>query len=449
MRDDADARRRPSGLWLEIRSSLWFVPSLLVLASIALGAALVEIDARFAPDLAERWPRLFGAGAEGSRGMLTAVATSMITVAGVTFSITIVALSLASSQFSPRILRNFMRDRRNQVVLGVFLGIFTYCVVVLRTIRGGDEGAFVPSVAVLVGVILGILGIGVLIFFIHHIADAIQASTIIANITAEALDVLERLHPDRLDGAGEDADDGSPAAEHDARSRTVPAPRNGYLRSVDDEKLLAFARRHGVVVHLRPAIGDFLVEGTPLLAWHAAAGGAPAPLDDRTAAAAAGCVDIGNYRTTDQDPGFGLRQLVDIAQKALSPGINDITTAITAVQHVAAILTRAASRRVGAWGAFADGAELVLDRPPTFERLLVGALDPLSAVARGNLAVLTALVDAVRTIGGVTPPGRRHAALRRQLDQLETDGAASLPVPSDRARFEERVLAAREALEVG
>jgi uncharacterized membrane protein len=231
----------------------------------------------------------------------------------------------------------------------------------------------------------------------------------------------------------------------------VPAPRNGYLRSVDDAGLLEFARRHGVVVHLRPAIGDFLVEGTPLLAWHAPAeaGGAPAPLDDRAAAAAAGCVDIGNYRTTDQDLGFGLRQLVDIAQKALSPGINDVTTAITAVQHVSAILTRAASRRLGAWGAFADCAELVLDRPPTFERLLVGALDPLSAAARGNLTVLAALVDAVLTIGGVTQQGRRRAALRRQLDRLETDGAASLSVPSDRARFEERLLAAREALEPG
>ena len=123
----------------------------------------------------------FGASAEGARGMLTAIATSMITVAGVTFSITIVALAQASNQFTPRILRNFMRDRANQFVLGVFAGIFAYCLVVLRTVRGGEE-AFIPSFSINVGLLMALAGVAVLIFFIHHIAMSLQASYIIASV---------------------------------------------------------------------------------------------------------------------------------------------------------------------------------------------------------------------------------------------------------------------------
>jgi uncharacterized membrane protein len=135
-----------------------------VLGALALAIALVEIDAFLDPHLWETWPRFFGAGADGARGTLSAVASSMITVAGVVFSITIVALSLASSQYSSRVLRHFMRDRITQTVLGVFVGVFAYCLIVLRTIRGGAEGPFVPSVAVMVGVMLAFAGIGFLIF---------------------------------------------------------------------------------------------------------------------------------------------------------------------------------------------------------------------------------------------------------------------------------------------
>jgi hypothetical protein len=160
----------------------------------------------------KKWPLLFGAGAAGSRGLLTAVASSMITVAGVVFSITIVALSLTSSQYTSRVLRNFMRDRMNQVVLGVFVGIFAYCLVVLRTIRGGDEGAFVPSLAVLGGLALAFVGIAFLIYFIHHISMSIQASSIIAAAAEETIAAVDHLFPKGLgDNADEDAD-GNPAA---------------------------------------------------------------------------------------------------------------------------------------------------------------------------------------------------------------------------------------------
>jgi len=176
--------------WQETRSSFWLVPAVIVLGAVALATGLIALEANIDVHLDKNWPLVFGAGAAGSRGLLTAVAGSMITVAGVVFSITIVVLSLTSSQYTSRVLRNFMRDRRNQVVLGVFLGVFVYCLVVLRTIRGGDEGAFVPSLAVLGGLALAFVGTAFLIYFIHHIAMSIQASTIVAAAAEETIDIL-------------------------------------------------------------------------------------------------------------------------------------------------------------------------------------------------------------------------------------------------------------------
>ena len=161
--------------WGTVRDSLWFMPTLSVLMAVLLAILLIVVDSILGNELWLRWSLVFGAGAEGSRGMLSAIATSMITVAGVAFSITIVALAQTSTQYSSRILRKFMGDRTNQLVLGVFVAIYAYCLIVLRTIRSGDEGGFVPSLAVLMAIVLAFVGIGVLIYFIHHIARSLQA----------------------------------------------------------------------------------------------------------------------------------------------------------------------------------------------------------------------------------------------------------------------------------
>ena len=182
-------------LWSNLRSSFWFMPSLIVVVSIVFAVVLIEADSAGSDRWLARWPRLFGAGAEGARGMMSTIAGSMMTVVGVTFSMILVVLALASSQYTSRILRNFMRSRVTQVVLGIFAGIFTYCLIVLRTIRGGDEGAFVPSLAVFFGFVLALGGVGALMFFIHHIASSIQASSIIASVAQETIAAIDRLFP--------------------------------------------------------------------------------------------------------------------------------------------------------------------------------------------------------------------------------------------------------------
>ncbi len=248
-------------MWSSLRGSFWFVPSLIVAANIAFAVALVQADSAGTRPWMARWPRLFGAGAEGARQMLSTIAGSMMTVVGVTFSMTLVALTLASSQYTSRILRNFMRDRVTQVTLGIFAGIFTYCLIVLRTIRSGDESGLVPSLAVFFGVILAIGGIAVLIFFIHHIALSIQASNIIASVAAETMEAVDRLFPEKFGQGGFDGDEDEalpPLPER--RWQAVPAPGDGYLQSVDDGALLRLAREHKTIVRMERGIGDFVVK---------------------------------------------------------------------------------------------------------------------------------------------------------------------------------------------
>ena len=448
-------RGRLAALWAQLLGSLWFVPGAIVLGAIALAVAMVELSARVDAEALARWPRVFGASADSSRSMLSAIAGSIITVAGVTFSITIVAVTQASSQYTPRILRNFMRDRANQVVLGAFVGIFAYCLVVLRTIRGGDdEGRFVPALAVLLGVLLAVVGIGILIFFVHHIASTLQASGIVARVTRETIAVVERLFPEVM---GEEAGDGDDAAIGSAKGggrRVAVAPASGYVQRVDADGLLRVARERGVVVWMHRGIGDFVVEGAPL-AWivpgtHDA--GAARERDDDgdgAARAVAALYVVSSYRTVDQDPDFGVRQLVDIALKALSPGVNDTTTAVTCVDYLGAILVRVAGRRVEAPLRAEGGVLRVVARGPTFESLLRTAVDEVRQNAGGNVSVLARLFGMLELVAAHARTPARRALVREQVDLVWELAARTVDAPHDRARLAARADEARGAATPG
>ncbi|HSG73268.1 MAG TPA: DUF2254 domain-containing protein [Planctomycetaceae bacterium] len=422
--------------WQYARSSFWFVPAVIVLGAVGLATFLIGIDATVDLHFVERWPLLFGAGAAGSRGLLTAVASSMITVAGVVFSITIVALSLTSSQYTSRVLRNFMRDRNNQVVLGVFVGIFAYCLVVLRVIRGGDEGAFVPSLAVLVGLILAFVGIAYLIFFIHYISMSIQSSSIIANAAHETIAGVDQLFPK---GLGEDVEDESDADSEESLADqawvAVPAQRTGYIQSVDKDALLAVARELKTIVRMERGIGEFVVEGASLVSVTD-----PGGLDEAATDELHAVYVISRYRTAEQDASFGIRQLVDIALKALSPGINDTTTAVMCVDYLEAILFRLASRPIATARRLDEGELRVIARGPSFASLLAEAFDQIRQNAAGNVAVLTRLLGALEIIAGQTANKQRRQLLRQHADLITTLGEESIPSPHDRRQVEEAML---------
>jgi len=429
-------------LWSNLRSSLWFLPSLIVGGSVLLAIALIEFDSTWSDRWLARWPRMFGAGAAGARGMLSTIAGSMMSVVGITFSMTLVALAMASSQYTSRILRNFMGSRVTQAVLGVFAGIFTYCLIVLRTIRGGDEGAYVPSLAVFFGFVLAVGGVGVLIVFIHHVASSIQASSIIAFAAEETIHAIDRLFPQRLGHSLAQAGEGqSPPPLQDQKWHLVPADESGYIQGVDNTALLRLARQRKTIVRMERGVGEFVVEGTPLVSLTL-----EAPPDSETMIELQAAFSLSRYRTMEQDAAFGIRQIVDVALKSLSPGINDTTTGVTCVDYLTTILARLAPRQIPSSHRYEDGNLRVIAKGPSFQSLLSEGFDQIRESAKGNLGIMQRMLGSLETIASLTADSSRRQALHEHVEWIAELGRRTLESPHDRTCFERRLGQVREAL---
>ena len=428
-----------------LRASFWFLPSLIVLVSIILAIALIEADTAGGDRWLSQWPRLFGAGAEGSRQMLSTLAGSMMTVLGVTFSMTLVALTLASSQYTSRILRIFMRSRITQTTLGVFAGTFTYCLIVLRTIRSGSVVEFIPGLAVFFAFVLALGSVGVLIFFIHHIASSIQASSIIASVARETYSAIDRLFPEKREkGAGED--------EHENEERllcilnektwvAVPAEESGYIQRVDSEALLCLARDKKTLLRMERGIGDFVVQKTALASL--ALEETP---DKETIAAINEAYSISIHRTVDQDPAFGVRQIEDIALKALSPGVNDTSTAVMCIDYLTAILAHLAGRQLPPSRLSQDGELRVITIVPTFESLLADSFDQIRRSAAGNVAIMARIISALDIIASLTGSPRRRQALCEQMQWIAELAERTIESTHDLRYIKRRLMPLRETL---
>ena len=316
----------------------------------------------------------------------------------------LMTLALASSQYTSRILRNFMSDRVTQIVLGVFAGIFTYCLIVLRTIRGGEDGVFVPGLAVSFSVVLAMGGIGVLIFFIHHISASIQAANIIASVADETMLVVDRLFPEKLGDGRVDDDEACPTPppflEHIWKA--VPAKGNGYIQSLDNAALLRLACENKTIVRMEHAIGEFVVRGAALASL-----ALEKPPEKEIIAALQAAYAIDRHRTVSQDAAFGIRQIVDIALKALSPGINDTTTAVMCVDYLSAILARLAPRPIPSSHRCVEGELRVIAKGPNFESLLTHAFDQIRRSADGNVTILLRILQALQILAGLVTGPRR------------------------------------------
>ncbi len=313
--------------WSDIAlSGYWFIP--LLCTFLASGAAVLLVIVDRSNTIS--WG--FGGGPNDASATLTTVASSMITFTGVVFSITIVAFQLTSSQFSPRALRNFLRDRESQVALGVFIGTFAYAFVALAAVRynGTSREPFVPSVTVAGCYLLVATSLVLFVRLIHHMADSLRAVSIIDRIAHETRGTIDRLFP-----TGAADDEGRPnVAGHD---HVLEAPRAGVITDVDLERLARAAEHADIAVEVLQPVGDFVCAGTPLIRVF----GTP---DDRHDATLTRMVHIGKEPSMRGDAAFGFRQLVDIAERALSPGVNDPTTAVQCVDRLHDLLRRLADR---------------------------------------------------------------------------------------------------------
>lgn len=363
-----------------VRTGFWAIPTGCVLLAVLLALAMVQVDHSLNTDV--RFT--FGAGPDGAREVLSAISTSMITFTGLVFSITIVVLSLTSSQFSPRVLRTFLRDRQTQLSLGIFVATFVYSVTVLRTVSGVTDSTFVPALATTVGLGLLLASVGVFIGFIHHIATSIQVTSILAAIGAETRRAIDKRYP-----AGTSPNRGPLLRPSGTVSLVVPAPSRGVVTTINVSRIVTLAGAAGVVVKtdLRP--GDFVPEGAPLLEVLGEAGDLDVP-------ALAATISLGRERTMQQDVAFGFRQLVDIAEKALSPGINDPTTAVQALDQLHDLLRRLATRPLPDGVHTDDGGHIRLVAPPeTMQHYLSLALDEINQYGADAVPVQTR-IDALR-----------------------------------------------------
>ena len=320
---------RLQNIWGNLRSSYWFVPMVMASVAVVLSFVMASVDAAYSTSYIRSLGWIYTGGPDGARGVLGTIAGSVMGVAGTTFSILIAVLSLTSGQFGPRLLRSFMRDTGNQVVLGAFTSTFLYCLLVLRTIRGTDQTTYVPHFSVTLGVLLALVSVGVLIYFVHHVAESIQVTHLIVEVGRDADEAVDRLFPQNV---------GHPEGEKSCPVGTpaiLRAEKIGYLESIDTDALVEIAQEHGLVVELKVRPGDYILPDAPLLhVW---------PGIQKHENALRGLFTYGRERTTLQDAEFAFLQLAEIAVRALSPGINDPFTAMQCLDRITASMCRVAA----------------------------------------------------------------------------------------------------------
>jgi uncharacterized membrane protein len=419
--------------WERVRSGYWFLPSLLSAAAIALAFATVALDDALSARWAERVGWAYTGGAEGASAVLGAIAGSMITIAGVVFSLTLLTLSLASTQFGPRLLRNFLRDLVNQVVLGSFVATFLYCLLVLRTIRHGDEGEFVPHLSVTVGVLMAVASIGVLIYFVHHVSSSIQVDRVIAGVFDELRAGIDRLFPDRL-GEGEAGAVEKLPEGFESEAREVRSSADGYLQVVDADRLLSLAGERDCVARLERRPGHYVFAGGVLARiWPGDR------VDEACCARIRDAFVLGPQRTPDQDVEFSVHQLVEIAVRALSPGVNDPFTAIRCVDRIGSALARLAARAMPSpYRHDGEGRLRVVAHPTSFPDLLAAALDQIRQNARSNAAVTIRLLEVIAAVADCARRPADLAALRLHAEMIERGSRAGLAEERDRADVADR-----------
>jgi uncharacterized membrane protein len=441
-------RRRRTAVVDAWRSRLWPAPALGVITAVLAGVSIPELDGALDPHMPRSLASyLFGGGADAAREVLGAIATSLITVTSLTFSLTVVTLQLASSQYTPRLLRSFAADRFVQRTLALFLATFVYALTVLRTVRNdNDAGAeFVPQIAVTVAYLLAMASVLALVLFLGHLVRQIRIETMLEHVTGDTEDTARRL----LDPLGEHPDDG-PTPFPPADAESITARSSGFLVEINEQALLAAAIDADAVLWVDRPIGSDIVANVPVaFCWAAKPLGDS--LDDEQVSTisdrVAGALTTGNERTATQDIGYGLRQLTDVVVRALSPGINDPTTAVHGLNSCSAILCDLSSYRMGR-RILRDDDEvprLVLARPDLPD-LLDLVCDQPQRYGASDPAVLARLLSMLRELAWVVALPAHRKAIADRLLRLESVAAEQDFDMVDRRRLDELTHHVREAL---
>lgn len=399
----------------DLSEAFWLLPGLLVAAGVVLALVLVAMDrdGRMPSWLPEGiW--LYDGGATGARTLLGAVAGSTIGVAGTVFSITIAALSLAAGQMGPRLLRNFMRDRGNQVTLGFFLGTFSYALMVLRSVRTAAEGDFVPHLALGVGILLAFLCVATLVYFVGHVAGRINVDTVIELVSEDAQTAIRRLATDER---------AAPAPDPCWNGEPIIDERRGYLQQLDADGLADWAAAHKTAIRLLVRPGDYVFPGAPIALADPPVEGIEAAIANATA--------LGHQRGSAADLEFAVRQMVEVAVRALSPGINDPHTAISVVDRLGAALCEIAPLSLPPGVFRRDDIPVLLVPAVEYDGLVDTMFHMIRQNAAGNPPLLIRLLEVLAAVASCERDPARLKTLRRHADLALGDAERSIGNPSD------------------
>ncbi|MEF2072828.1 DUF2254 domain-containing protein [Consotaella aegiceratis] len=424
-----------------VRASYWFLPSLMALGAIVLAFLLIELDLRLPADIYGDSPFLFATQPDGARAVLGAIGGSMIGVAGTVFSVTMAAVVFASGSYGPRLLTNFMNDRGNQVTLGVFVATFVYSMLVLRSVRdaGSNVQFFVPNTAIFGAIVLALGSIAILIYFIHHVPSNIHISNVIANIAKTLLGEIDNRFPAKV-GLAPDEDirqhvvwqvpacfrAGHPRAEGPLPYAEVTAERSGYIQIMHYGSLMRAARDHDLIVRLVCRPGGFAHTGQALFeAWPAER------LTDDARDALLTTLVLGSQRTPAQDLLFLFDELVEIAARALSPGVNDPLTAVTCIDWLAAAFAEMARRPgLDPLRVDGDGKLRVIAEPIGFAGYLEYGFGRLRQYAAKDRIAGTHIIAALASVVSVCRTEDQVEALRLEKAALMTLAGEELSGPS-------------------
>lgn len=415
--------------WKEIMATFWFLPVLILGFSIFLSIALVSLDTAVTISH-EGWIRFFLVNSSDSaRSILSTISGAMIGVAGTVFSVVLVALTLASSQFGPRLIKNFMYVRLNQIVLGSYVATYLYCLLVLNAIRDNDGYTFIPSISILVAILAAMLNIILLIIFIHQIAVSIQADRVISDISEFIEKQVETLFPEKIGKQTNDHEkiDAKKIISNYNHVISVRPPKSGYLQYVDNETLIKTLSKHNSVLELKYRPGDFLVKGAEIGKLYSGELWEADSLEDLL-----NQFVIGKTKTAQQDLEFSIHQMVEIAARALSPGVNDPYTAITCIDHLTATMCYLAEAHFPSKYRYDTEEHLrVIANNLDFEGVLDAAFNQIRQFSGGSTAVIIKLLEAQITILNFTKVKKHEKALRKHANMILTVGKQTIKEKND------------------
>jgi uncharacterized membrane protein len=416
-----------------LHTSLWLLPMLITGSGILLAIALLAADRRMTSRAIGLW--LFPGGPEAAREVVGVIAGSVIGVGGVAFSITVVALSLAGSQYGSLQLVSYLRDRLNQFVLGTFVGTFVYCLIVLGNIGAASKAnEQVPEFAVTMALLLAIGSLGAFIAFIHHLSQSLQAEQLAARVGKGLMATFCAMYPEWNERTA-DRDDAIAFPDAAEPWQPIKAPRTGYLQAVEHDRALAIATENDLLVLFSQRAGDFVTEGRVIGRFYPANHAKAQAL----AQALAGCHLVGNVRTPTQDPEYSVHQLAQIAVRALSPGINDPYTALICVDWLEAALLLLAGRgmRPGA-RRDAQGQVRLVAPPSGFDLVADAVFNKIRAASRSQRALMLRLADVIEHVAREVRHEDDRAVLHRHLHWLAEDAAQGLVVERERTELQVR-----------